>query len=79
MYHVYMDIFTAFKIIPLIDRQVPHKVGRKRKITEKNISGYPQAELGLSHICTDGGSNFKRLDDQAAPPSHKALVFTESN
>ena len=45
-----------FKII-LAHMRKANQVGRKRKNPEKNHLAHPQAELGLSHMWPERGSN----------------------
>ena len=48
---------VPFKIISAHMRRANQSVGRKRETPEKNHLTHPQAELGLSHMWPERGSN----------------------
>ena len=68
-------ILRPVKIISLILSRVNRKVGRKREIPEKKHLDHPPAELGLSHIWPEIGSNSPRWDDER----FRALKLSDLN
>ena len=52
-----IQFYVPFKIISAHMRRANQWVGRKRENPEKNHLTHPQAELGLSHMWPERGSN----------------------
>ena len=50
--------------ISLILSRVSHKMGQKWEILEQKTPDHPQVELGLSHMCSELGSNPQLWDDK---------------